>query len=71
MAKSLPLIGGILVILAVMFLYLYLSSPIPSGNFDDANVADRCAEFREYDEDGKVYSLGYAGRIKQLLQGCF
>ncbi len=47
-------------------------------HFDDANTADRCAEFRQRgdevtgdEEDEDVWSLGYRGRIKQLLNGCF
>lgn len=71
MVKAVPFILGILLLLGAAFLYLYLTAPIPIGGFDNANEADRCAQFREYDEDGKVYSLGYGGRIRQLIHGCF
>ncbi len=50
-----------------------------ASEFDDANTTDRCAEFRmtepevtgEDNDDESVWSLGYKGRIKQLLNGCF
>lgn len=72
MAKSFPLILGVLIILGVAALYLYLSAPIPTGSLEDANVSDRCAQFRQYDDEDKdIYTLGYAGRIRQIFHGCF
>lgn len=42
-----------------------------STRMDDAETAERCAEFRMNDgEDESVWSLGYAGRIKQFIHGC-
>lgn len=41
---------------------------------DNAEVDDRCAEFRtqiEGEEVGELWSLGYGGRIRQLIKGCF
>lgn len=43
-----------------------------AGQVDDANTADRCAKYRMTDEgDDSTWSLGYGGRIRQLLHGCF
>ena len=46
-----------------------------TSEFEDAQVSDRCAEFRQEvpdadGEDSGVWSLGYEGRIRQLLHGC-
>lgn len=39
---------------------------------DNAETEERCAEFREElsEEDG-IWSLGYAGRFRQFVRGCF
>lgn len=43
-----------------------------AGKIDDATVSDRCAEYRLTDgNDDSTWSLGYEGRIKQLVHGCF
>lgn len=40
--------------------------------FDDANTTDRCAKYRTTDDnDLTTWSLGYEGRIRQLMHGCF
>lgn len=63
---------AIAAIVVIAFLYLNDQPPERPSSFDDATVADRCAEFREVDEeDEDIYSLGYKGRIRQLLHGCF
>lgn len=42
----------------------------PEG-IDDAMKADRCAEFRQTDEEDRdVYFLGYGDRIRQFFHGC-
>ena len=42
------------------------------GEVDDAEVADRCAKYRMNDDgDESTWSLGYEGRIRQLVHGCF
>ena len=39
---------------------------------DDANTADRCAKYRMMDDgDESTWALGYEGRIRQLVHGCF
>jgi hypothetical protein len=41
-------------------------------NLNDANKTDRCAEYRVTDNgDERTWSLGYEGRIRQLVHGCF
>ena len=43
-----------------------------AGKLDDANTADRCTKYRTTDEDDlTTWSLGYGGRIRQLVHGCF
>lgn len=50
-----------------------------SEEVDDATKADRCAQFRttegvglegEQADDG-TWKLGYGGRIRQIVHGCF
>ncbi len=42
------------------------------GEVDNANTADRCAQYRmPAGEDASTWSLGYEGRIRQLFNGCF
>ena len=39
---------------------------------DDANTTDRCAKYRMTDGgDENTWTLGYEGRIRQLVHGCF
>lgn len=39
---------------------------------DDANTTDRCAKYRmTIEDDLTTWSLGYGGRIRQLVHGCF
>ncbi len=39
---------------------------------DNAETADRCAKYRVTDGgDESTWSLGYAGRIRQLVHWCF
>ena len=42
------------------------------GQVDNANTADRCAQYKmPAGEDSSTWSLGYEGRIRQFLHGCF
>jgi len=70
--KPFLFILGTLAFLIVAFVFLN-GRPLPtSEGVDDANKVDRCAQFRVVDtEDAGIYSLGYKGRIEQLLHGCF
>lgn len=53
--------------------------PAYTGRADDAETSDRCARYRtEVAGGGEVaaeeedaWSLGYGGRIRQLMHGCF
>ncbi len=39
---------------------------------DNANTTDRCARYRQNSEDDlNTWALGYEGRIRQLIHGCF
>lgn len=70
MLKSLSFFLAVLAVVALSFWYLN-RTPVSLPAFDDAEVSDRCAEFRRVDaQDEDVYSLGYGGRIRQLLHGC-
>jgi len=41
-------------------------------NIENAEESKRCAAFRqELSKDSSIWSLGYAGRIRQLVRGCF
>ena len=67
---------SILLILAVIFLGFVLwerAQPEQyTENFEDAQTSDRCAEFRRTAPgDEEEWSIGYGGRISQLLHGCF
>ena len=42
-----------------------------AGYVDNANTADRCAQYRMTDgNDESTWALGYSGRIRQLVHGC-
>lgn len=73
MGKTISFFVAVVIVIAFAFLYLNeRSSVVVSGSFDDAQKADRCAEFRQVDpDDQRIFSLGYGGRIRQLLRGCF
>ncbi len=55
--------------------------PEYTGRVDNAEMADRCAQYRtEISRDGETvrgedadisWMLGYGGRIRQLIHGCF
>lgn len=69
------IILSLVVVMAVVILALvYLNGHSISApkNLNDATKTERCAKFRQVDEeDNGVYSLGYGGRIRQLIHGCF
>ena len=68
----LSFIFAIFVVMALAFLFLLYRPGAVATPFDDARVSERCAEFEERDsEDKELRSLGYKGRIRQLLSGCF
>ena len=70
--KELLFILGIVVFVAVIFVFFDNGPAVVPSSLDDATKADRCAKFRTVDsEDSQIYSLGYKGRIEQLLHGCF
>jgi len=72
MTRTILFFVGVLAIVALAFMYLNGRTPEVPNSFDDATKVDRCAEFRQVDsEDKDIYSLGYSGRIRQLLHGCF
>ena len=71
---------SVLVILGMIiwvFLLWQQAQPIQrvertAGYVDNANTADRCAQYRMTDDgDGSTWVLGYGGRIRQLFNGCF
>lgn len=71
---------SILITLGVIiwvFLLLERAQPVKeaqtlAGETDNAETSDRCAEYRTTsDEDGSIWSLGYAGRVRQLVHGCY
>ncbi|HEY4502486.1 MAG TPA: hypothetical protein VJH21_01490 [Candidatus Paceibacterota bacterium] len=70
--KPFLFILGIIAFLIIAFVFLN-GKPLPAPEgLDDATNIDRCARFRVVDtEDTDIYSLGYKGRIEQLLHGCF
>lgn len=71
MVKSLYFIFGILLVIVLAFWYLNsTATPVPT-DFSDATADDRCKQFEERDPELGVSSLGYKGRIRQLLHGCF
>lgn len=67
---------SILLIMAVLFMGFILWQRAQQKEYteaiDDATVSDRCAEFRQTAPgEESEWSLGYGGRIRQLLHGCF
>ena len=67
---------GFLVVLGiVLWVFLVWDREQPekyTENIDNANKSERCLEFkRPVDDVDGAWSLGYKGRIKQLLSGCF
>lgn len=53
--------------------------PEYAGWVDDAEETERCAQYRtevaddgdlDAEADGDAWSLGYGGRIRQLIHGC-
>ena len=73
MGKTLSFFLAVLAVIVIAFLYLNQQPTVGlPESLDDAQKADRCAEFRVVsEEDGRIFSLGYGGRIRQLLTGCF
>lgn len=74
MLKTLLFIAVIAAVVALAFLYLEATPVQAPSELNDATRTDRCAQYREeqnIDGNEDVYSLGYKGRIRQLLHGCF
>lgn len=71
MVKTIGFLIGIALIVVVGFVYLNTRPLELPSSLEDATTAERCARFRTTDTEDNVYSLGYGGRIRQLLHGCF
>jgi|GEM_PF-2336144 len=71
MGKALSFFLAVLVVIVLALVYLNWGEIHLPREFDTAE-AERCAQFREVDpEDETIFSLGYSGRIRQFLHGCF
>ena len=76
MMSSMNQLLGLLLFIAIIFLGFFLWERAQPEEYtdriDNAQTSDRCAEFRQRvpDDEGE-WSLGYGGRIRQLLHGCF
>jgi hypothetical protein len=63
---------AVVMVVCVGLLYLYFTTPFPTGNLTDANLSPTCAEFQQkYDDTKGAYTLSYADRIRQLFYGCY
>jgi hypothetical protein len=73
MGKTISFFIAVAVVIIFAFMFLNeRSTVVVPGSFDNAQKADRCAEFKSTIDDDKDLSLlGYGGRVKQLLRGCF
>lgn len=70
--RAILFILGVLAFIAVAFFFLNSKPFTIPKNFNDATKTARCEKFRVVDPgDPGIYSLGYKGRIEQLLNGCF
>lgn len=70
------MVSFFIAVIIVMVLALFYLNERPAifvpGTFENAEVSDRCAKFREVNlEDKDIFSLGYKGRVRQILSGCF
>lgn len=71
MGKTLSFFLAVLAVVVFAFMYLNWTEFTVPSEFDDPS-SDRCAKFRDVDpDDQEIFSLGYGGRIRQILSGCF
>ncbi len=72
MVKTIVFVVVIVAVIVVALLYVNDRPLTGPSSLDDATKTDRCAEFRDAGlSDENDYSLGYGGRIRQLVRGCF
>lgn len=73
MGKFVTFMLAVVFVMGLAFLYLNYRAGVPLfGWFDDARRAQRCGAFEQrVAGDKELTSLGYGGRLQQLLHGCF